>query len=609
MKSLILFAYFLSGYGFYFSGVFMKNTNMVISNGNNERNIDEYKKNNIHKKKYDDYSFNDIIKKITSENESVVVEEVEYDEDEELYGDGEDASDFLKRQNQIKTQKIQLLVSNKQLTIEDINNIFNNQESKNDYDIKKNQRTRYVSQNKNKKMEKNGKSEHFEVLTNFNFTFKDIGGYEEIKEELNQCKDVLQNYQKYSSFNVRIPKGVILEGPPGNGKTLLAKGFAGESDLPFICVSGAEFQEKYVGVGSSKVRELFSLAEKNIPCVIFIDELDALGKKRSSDGESSSSERDSTLNELLVSLDGFKTKNGIFLIGATNRIDLLDPALLRPGRIDKKIFVPTPDIETRKAIIDIHIEGKPYDKTITLDELVYMTDGFSGAEIENILNEGMLHALRKNRNKFNSEDIDLIYNKMIAGWQSSKQEYSLKMIRQICVHEIGHTLVAFSCQNHPKVKKVTINLNSPKTPGYTIFEKNINKINKYEELNERIMILLGGRIAEELIYGESVTIGCTNDFEETLILAEKMIVTYGFGKNAIYSLNSEKTKETVDKEIMDLINRSYTKSKIILENNKELLLLLSEKLQNKKTLSYQDITGIINFYSNIKEPKEIGMGD
>jgi cell division protease FtsH len=198
---------------------------------------------------------------------------------------------------------------------------------------------------------------------------------------------------------------------------------------------------------------------------------------------------------------------------------------------------------------------------------------------------------------------------MIAGWQSSKQEYSLKMIQQICVHEIGHTLVAFSCQNHPKVKKVTINLNSPKTPGYTIFEKNINKINKYEELNERIMILLGGRIAEELIYGESVTIGCTNDFEETLILAEKMIVTYGFGKNAIYSLNSEKTKETVDKEIMDLINRSYTKSKIILENNKELLLLLSEKLQNKKTLSYQDITGIINFYSNIKEPKEIGMGD
>ena len=448
-----------------------------------------------------------------------------------------------------------------------------------------------------KQKKKTLKSLHFEVVKNYDFTFKNIGGYDEVKNELMQIVDTMVNYKKYNQYNVRTPKGLILEGPPGNGKTLITRGFSGETNIPFISVSGSEFQDKYVGVGASKVRELFGLAIKNTPCIIFIDEIDALGRKRSNDGEISSSEKDSTLNELLIGLDGFKRNKGIFLIGATNRIDLLDPALIRPGRIDKKIYMGLPDSKTRKEIIKIHINGKPY-VNISQDDIVTITEGLSGAEIENLLNEAMLNALRNNKTKMSGDDIDLMYDRMVAGWQSTQHELSDNIVEQICVHEIGHVLVGLFSLKHPKIKKVVLNLNSPNSPGYTIFEKSISSIFKNEELFEHLMILLGGRIAEEIVYNVSVTTGASNDFYETFKLAEKMITQYGFGNKVIYSLNSDKTKEIIDNEIMNLIDMAYKKSKEILLKNKNSLMLLSTELKKCKKMNYQEI---VLFLSNISK--------
>ena len=361
------------------------------------------------------------------------------------------------------------------------------------------------------------KSENYEVLTDFHLNFTDVGGYDKIKKELYQCVDILSNYTKYARFNVRIPRGLVLEGPPGNGKTLLAKAFAGEAGVGFIPVSGSEFQEKYVGVGSARIRELFELASHNTPCIVFIDEMDAVGRKRSGDGESSTSERDSTLNELLVALDGFKNNTGIFVIGATNRVDLLDPALMRPGRIDKQIYIANPDDSTREAILDIHLRGKPYDEeNIKVEGLVDMTQGFSGAQIENLLNEGMLHSLRENREVMNMTDIDITVNKMMAGWQATDHQFTSDIVDHIAIHEMGHAIVGILSQHHSKMTKVVINLSSPRTPGYTVFEPSTSNIHTREALFEHLAILLAGRIAEEVCYDVSVTTGAINDFEELL---------------------------------------------------------------------------------------------
>jgi cell division protease FtsH len=336
-------------------------------------------------------------------------------------------------------------------------------------------------------------SENFQLITNSTYNFNNIGGYKSIKEELMQCADILVNYTKYSKYNVRIPKGIILEGPPGNGKTLMAKCFSGEINIGFIPVSGAQFQEKYVGVGSSRVRELFELATKNVPCIIFIDELDALGRKRSSD-QNSNTEHDSTLNELLVNLDGFKSANGIFIIGATNRVDLLDTALIRPGRIDKKIYIGNPDKETRKDILKIHIVNKPIESSITIDYLVELTNWFSGAQIENLLNEAMLYVLRQNRFQIEKTDINIIANRILVGFQSNKNELTDDVIYQVAVHEMGHALIGL-LTNHRKLVKITINLFSPKTLGFTLFEPASTTIQTKEQLINEIMVLLGGRIA------------------------------------------------------------------------------------------------------------------
>uniref|UniRef100_A0A6C0AS07 AAA+ ATPase domain-containing protein n=1 Tax=viral metagenome TaxID=1070528 RepID=A0A6C0AS07_9ZZZZ len=448
---------------------------------------------------------------------------------------------------------------------------------------------------------KGKKSENFEVITDSDTNFTCVGGYDTIKSELAQCIDLLTNYTKYAKFNVRVPKGLIFEGPPGNGKTLLAKALAGEAKTGFIAVSGSQFQEMYVGVGSSRIRELFQLAEKNIPCIIFIDEIDALGRNRGSSTEMSSVERDSTLNELLVSLDGFKTKAGVFLIGATNRADLLDAALTRPGRIDKKIFIGNPDEVARLAIIKIHSQGKPRDNTINDDDLVEITNGFSAAQIENLLNEAMLNALRYDREVFTQADLDVVYNKVLVGWQPSDHIFTDEMLDKITVHEMGHAIVGLLAKNHSKVKKVIINLSSPNAPGYTLFEKSKHNIYNRDTLFEHLMVLLGGRIAEELFYGPSaVSTGAISDFEEALALASKMITYYGMGDHVIYPNNSEKYKEIIDNEITKLLEDAYTYASIIIDNSKDFIYECALLLKEKRVITREKLLEIIkNKYADI----------
>ena len=429
------------------------------------------------------------------------------------------------------------------------------------------------------KEEKIAKSEHFEVMRH-DFTFKQIGGHDLIKQELMQCADVLTNHEKYSKFNVRTPKGLILEGPPGNGKTMLAKGFSGEIKVGFIPVSGSQFQEKYVGVGSARVRELFELAKQNVPCVIFMDEIDAIGRKRSTNDNGQ--DHDSTLNELLVNLDGFKSSNGIFLMGATNRMDLLDDALLRPGRIDKKIYVGNPDVKTREAIIDLHIKGKPHQ--FTTQAVMDMTNGYSGAQLENLLNEGMLYALRDNREVMTLNDIEVVMNRMLVGFQSTKQVLTPEALYQVAVHEMGHALIGYLTKK--KLIKVTINLWSPTSLGFTMFEP--EPLSTKEGMVHEIMILLGGRIAEEMLC-RSITSGATHDFSQAKKLAEKMIIEYGMGNYAMIPHGSERFRERIDQEIEDILTLAYQSAKLLLIKVESVLKELAEQLMKDQVLKEEDI--------------------
>lgn len=455
---------------------------------------------------------------------------------------------------------------------------------------------------------KDRKSEHFTVAKSTGITFADVGGYDSIKTELNQCIDLLKNHTKYAGYNVRIPRGLIFEGPPGNGKTLLAKALAGESKTAFISVSGSEFQEKYVGVGPARIRELFALAKKNLPCIIFIDEIDALGRKRSSDSEASTSERDSTLNELLVAMDGFKNTTGIFVIGATNRADLLDEALMRPGRIDKRVFIANPDTKTRNAILNIHLRGKPRDATVQVDDLVEITEGLSCAQIENLANEAMLNALKNDKKFFTSADIETVMNRILVGWQPSEHQFTANIIDMIAIHEMGHAIVGLLSKHHSKMTKVIINLSAPKSPGYTVFEASVSSILTREALFEHLMILLAGRIAEEVFYDVSVTTGAINDFEEALKLAQKMVVYYGMGKNIIYPSMSEKYKELIDIEVETLINDAYGYSEFILTNTKPFIHEAAELLKREKIVKADTLIELMKTkYPNVLDLKYTDM--
>jgi len=558
---------------------FINNLPQLYSNEENNNNVKKYhitKPDFIEKIKY----LNS--KNVTIQNNSI------------LGLDNVEDSLFNENDTSISSKPKLHIVINKSNFLESLGIRFNNDNSNNEEqgegnfeDDDETGRRSYVER-------KTTKSKNFEIVKNSNVFFKDVGGYENVKRELEQCVDILKNYEKYMKYNVRIPKGLILEGPPGTGKTLLAKALAGESKCNFVAVSGSDFQEKYVGVGPTRIKELFGLAKKNIPCIIFIDEIDALGRKRSSDGESSSNERDNTLNALLVELDGFKNNSGIFLVAATNRVDLLDNALIRPGRIDKKIYIGLPDSSTREAIINIHINGKPYCDSIGLSELVEVTEGLSGAQIENLLNEAMLNALRMNNTQFCYKDFDFVMNKMIAGWQPIEHEFTSDIIDHIAIHEMGHAIVGFLSKYHSKMSKVVINLSSPKSPGYTVFKSSTSNIYTREALFEHLMILLSGRIAEEVFYNVSVTTGAINDFEEALKLAEKMVVYYGMGSNIIYPSTSEKYKELIDNDVINLINSAYSFAEIIILNCKDLIYETSELLKQDKLLKADKISELIN---------------
>ena len=579
---LILFFFHLSN-SFVINNYFNKRLILHENNHNNENNP-FYRKYPLSKQLYEMQ-----LKRLNSKNITTQLNEINK---EALVNDEEDDDEpKSKNKNKNKLLKKQKQQQQPEITIYLNKNLFDYDQEDDDIFPRKGYKD---NSEKSHHSKKGKKSENFEVIQDFPITFKDVGGYEHIKEELLQCVDSLKNYNLYEKYNVRIPKGVILEGPPGNGKTLLAKGLAGETKINYISVSGSQFQEKYVGVGSSRIRELFQLALKNIPCIIFIDEIDAVGRKRSDDGEGSTSERDNTLNELLVGLDGFKDTNGIFIIGATNRLDLLDKALIRPGRIDKSIYIGLPNSKTREFVINMHIQGKPYDaNNIKINDLVDLTKGLSCAQIENLLNEAMLLSLRNKRTIMTYNDIDTIMNRILAGWQSSDHEFTEEMVHHICVHEMGHVITGLLCKYHSKIKKVTINLSSPKSPAYTVFEGEDSTIHTRQSLFEHIIILLAGRIAENEIFGSSfISTGASNDFEESIKLAENMVKYYGMGKSTIYPSNSEMYKQMIDKDVFDIINDAYHQAEYIIRNSKDFILRGSILLKDKKVLTLDEIQKI-----------------
>jgi cell division protease FtsH len=296
-----------------------------------------------------------------------------------------------------------------------------------------------------------------------------------------------------------------------------------------------------------------------------------------------------------VALDGFKNNTGIFIIGATNRVDLLDPALMRPGRIDKRMYIGMPDKKAREAILNIHLKGKPYDaNSIIMPDIVEITNGLSAAQIENLVNEAMLNALRHDRTEFTSEDIDIVMNKMMVGWQPTEHQFSANMIDNIAIHEMGHAIVGMLSKHHSKMTKVIINLSAPRSPAYTIFEASTSSIFTREALFEHLMILLAGRIAEEVFFDISVTTGAINDFEEAAKLAQKMIVYYGMGKEVIYPSNSDKYKEMIDNEIVSLLNDAYGYAEFIIRNSKDLIQEGAELLKRDKLLKADTLLELIN---------------
>jgi cell division protease FtsH len=441
-------------------------------------------------------------------------------------------------------------------------------------------------------------------------TFADVAGADESKEELQEVVEFLKEPQKFISLGARLPKGVLLVGPPGGGKTLLAKAVSGEAGVPFFSISGSEFVEMFVGVGASRVRDLFDQAKKHSPCIIFIDEIDAVGRHRGAGLGGSHDEREQTLNQMLVEMDGFETDTNVIIMAATNRPDILDPALLRPGRFDRRVVLDRPDIRGREAILKVHIKGKPIAPDVDLSVLAKITPGFVGADIENLINEGAILAARQNKKQINQQDFEEAIERVIAGPERKSRLISEDEKLIIAYHEAGHAIVMASMAEANKVQKISI-ISRGMAAGYTIAlpENDQTLISKNKMIAE-IVGLLGGRASEEIVFND-ITSGAANDIERVTKLARKMITRLGmspelgpmaYGKNdELIFLGkefgeqrdySEAIAEKIDREVLDLVNDAYKQAKKILTKHRKKLDEVANRLLEVETISRKEFDKI-----------------
>jgi cell division protease FtsH len=442
--------------------------------------------------------------------------------------------------------------------------------------------------------------------------FKDVAGADEEKQELVEVVEFLKDPRKFAELGARIPKGVLLVGPPGTGKTLLARAVAGEAGVPFFSISGSDFVEMFVGVGASRVRDLFENAKKNAPCIIFIDEIDAVGRQRGAGLGGGHDEREQTLNQLLVEMDGFGANEGIIIIAATNRPDILDPALLRPGRFDRQITVDRPDVKGREAVLKVHARNKPLSSSVNLKSIAMRTPGFSGADLENLLNEAALVAARQNKKQIDMDDIDEATDRVIAGPAKKSRVISQKERKIVAFHEAGHTIIGVVLDEADMVHKVTI-VPRGQAGGYAVMlPKEDRFLATKQELLDKIVGLLGGRVAEEVVFNE-VSTGAHNDFQRATGIARKMVTEYGMseklgplqfgqvqgqvflGRDINNEQNySDKIAYEIDMEVQRIIKESYERAKQIITENRSKLDLIANTLLEVETLDADQIKSLVD---------------
>ena len=441
-------------------------------------------------------------------------------------------------------------------------------------------------------------------------TFKEVAGLQEEKEEVAELIDFLKQPKKFQSMGARIPKGVLLVGPPGTGKTLLAKAVAGEANVPFYYISGSDFVELFVGVGASRVRDMFKQAKHNAPCLIFIDEIDAVGRQRGAGLGGGHDEREQTLNQLLTEMDGFGANEGIIIIAATNRPDVLDPALLRPGRFDRQITVNLPDVKGRKDILEVHAKGKKFARGVNLENIAKRTVGFSGADLENLLNEAALLAVRRGKGKITMSEIDEGHDRVIMGPAKKSKQYTEHEKEVVAYHEAGHAVVGIKLEGANEVQKVTI-IPRGAAGGYNLMlPKEETFLSTKKELLETISGLLGGRVAEEIEFNE-ITTGAHNDFEKATKIARAMVTEYGMselgpvqfehqessvflGRDYNKSRNfSSQVAFEIDQEQRKIINECYDVTKKIIKDNKDLLDVIAKTLLRYETITKEQIEQLV----------------